>query len=75
MQAEDLDVNKHVKNKNLGFHKRCQRQEVKELCEVCPHVGRTILAQALIVEAIDLSNLPAFVIAAQNTDAVGIPNL
>lgn len=42
---------------------RSQGQEVKYLGAISPHINGTIFSQALIIEAIYLSNLPTFVIS------------
>lgn len=35
----------------------CKREVVEDICTVFPDVKRTIFSQALIVEAVDLSDL------------------
>lgn len=52
-----------------------QRQVVEELREVLPHVAVAILARALVVEAVDLRDLPRFVVSSQNCDAVTVSDL
>lgn len=64
VQAEDLVVNEGG-----------QGQVVEEVREELPHVRIAILAQALIVEAVHLRNLPTLVVAAQDGDALGIADL
>ena len=54
----------------LILYDSCQRQIVKEICQVFPHVGVAILAEALVVETVDLSDLATLVIASQNRDSV-----
>ena len=56
----------HVRDAYLAIDERCQRQVVKEVGEELPHIRIAILAQALIIEAIDLRDLAAFVIAAKD---------
>jgi hypothetical protein len=46
MEAEDL-----------LFYNCCEWEVVEQVSEEFPHVGVTVLAQALIVETIDLSDL------------------
>lgn len=48
---------------------------VKYVRAVSPHVDRSILAQALVIETIHLSDLPALVIPSDERDPVGIPDL
>lgn len=40
-----------------------QRQIVEQLCEVDPDVWVSVLAKALVVEAVDLSNLAHLVVS------------
>lgn len=40
-----------------------------------PHVDTTVLAQAFIVEAINLSNLPTFVVATDERNPVRVADL
>lgn len=64
VQAEDLVVNQGG-----------ERKVVEKVGKVLPDVGITILAQALIVEAVYLCDLARLVVAAQNGDAVGVSDL
>ena len=61
VQAEDLVVDE-----------RGQGQVVEEVGEKLPHVGVAVLAQALVVEAVDLRDLAGLVVAAQDGDALGV---
>jgi hypothetical protein len=54
---------------------RGQTQVVENLCAVSPHIHVTVLSQALIIEAIDLCDLPAFVVASDEGDTVRIAHL
>ena len=49
----------------LILHQRCQRHVVKQVGEYLPDVGVAILAQALVVEAVDLRDLSALVVASE----------
>jgi len=60
---------------DLAVNESCKWQVVKEIGEILPDVGVSVLAQALIVEAVHLRYLAALVIPAQNRDAVFEPNL
>ena len=40
-----------------------------------PNIDAAVLAQALVVEAVDLGDLPALVVAADQRDAVGVADL
>lgn len=64
MEAEDVVLNDGTKWK-----------VIEQSCEFLPHLGIAILAQALIVESIDLSDLLRLVVTAQNGDTVGIADL
>jgi hypothetical protein len=64
MHAEDLAVDNGS-----------QTEVVEHLTAVPPHAGAPKLAQALVVEAVDLGYLPRFVVAADEGDAVGIADL
>lgn len=48
----------------------CQRQVIEQVGEVLPDVGIAILAEALIIEAVDLGDLPTLVVASENRDSV-----
>ena len=52
-----------------------EREVVEDLGAIPPHVDRTVLAQALVVEAVDLRDLPALVVASDERDAVGVAHL
>ena len=52
-----------------------QGEVVKEVGEELPNVGAAVLANALVVEAVDLRDLPGFVVAAKDEDSVGISHL
>lgn len=60
---------------NLVVDEGSEGQIVEEVCEVLPHIGIAVLSQALVVEAVDLSNLPRLVVASQDGDALAIPHL
>ena len=52
-----------------------QWQVIKQLDQHAPNVRITILAQALIVKAVYLCDLPRFVVAAKDGDAVRVTYL
>jgi len=60
---------------NLAINESSKWQIVEEIGEILPDVGVAVLAQTLIVEAVDLCYLATLVIAAQNCDAVFEANL
>jgi hypothetical protein len=64
VQAEDLVVDEGGEG-----------QVVEEVGEVLPDVGVAVLAQTLVVEAVDLSDLAGLVVATKNGDALRVSNL
>lgn len=52
-----------------------ERQVVEYLGAVSPHRHRAVLAEALIVEAIDLCDLPGLVVSPDQSDPVWITHL
>lgn len=52
-----------------------QRQAIEQVCEDFPHTRTAILPQALIVEAINLSDLPRLVVPAKDCNPAWVPNL
>ena len=63
MEAEDLILDEGG-----------QRQKVEEVGEVLPDVRITIFSKALIVEAVNLSDLTGLVVAAEDGDARRVAN-
>lgn len=59
----------------LVFDERGEGEEIEEIGEVPPHVGVAVLAQALVVEPVHLSNLSALVVPAEDGHAVAIAQL
>lgn len=60
---------------NLSVDQRGERQVVEQVCEVLPHVGVAVLPQALVVEAVDLRDLPRLVVPSQDGDSLLETNL
>jgi len=52
-----------------------QRQVIEHFCAIPPGIGVAVLALALVVEAVDLGDLPALVVAAQQRHVRWIPRL
>lgn len=52
-----------------------EAEVVEDLGAVAPHVHRPVLAQALVVEPVHLRDLAAFVVPADQRDALRIPHL
>ena len=59
----------------LSLHHSSQWQLVKELREVLPHVGISVLALALIIKAVHLCDLTTLVVAPENGNPVSISDL
>ena len=53
----------------------CERQVIKDFCAVAPDVYATILSEALIVKTVHLGDLTRLVIASNQSDALGVPDL
>lgn len=65
IQAEQVARGSH-----LVFYKRRHREVVEELGEAVPHRGVPVLAEAFVVETVDLGDLTRLVVAPQNRYAV-----
>lgn len=52
-----------------------QWKEVHDLRAVAPHIHRAILAQAFIIETIHLGDLTTLMIASNQGNVLGVPNL
>ena len=59
-----------VDAEHLFFDEGCQGHEVEEVGEVLPHVDTAVLAQALVVEAVHLRDLPRLVVPADEADEI-----
>mmetsp|Transcript_4466 Transcript_4466/g.20266 ORF Transcript_4466/g.20266 Transcript_4466/m.20266 type:complete len:299 (-) Transcript_4466:489-1385(-) len=64
-----------VRAEDLVLDSRRQGQVVEHVGDVLPHVRVAVLAQALVVEAVHLRDLPALVVTPDQEYAVGVPNL
>ncbi len=59
----------------LSINQRSEWQVVEQVCEVLPDVGVAVLPQALVVEAVDLRDLPRLVVPSQDGDSFLETNL
>jgi len=59
----------------LTIDERRQRQVVKEIGEILPDVGVAVLAQTLVIEAVDLCDLTTLMVTTQDCDPVFEPHL
>ena len=50
-------------------------QEIKNFSAVAPYIHGPVLAEAFVVEAVDLSDLTGLVVASDESDAFGVANL
>lgn len=64
MKAEDLVVDKGSEG-----------EVVEKVGEVLPDVRVAVLPEALVVEAVHLGDLPRLVVATEDGDPLGIPDL
>ena len=64
-----------VQTEDLVVNQGGEREVVEEVCEVFPDIGVAVLAEALVVEAVYLSDLAGFVVTAKNGDALGVSDL
>ena len=48
---------------------------IEDVSAVSPHINGTILSEALVIEAINLCNLSAFMISSDQSDSLGISHL
>ena len=59
-----------MKAENGVIDDSSQRKIIKQLSEVNPDIGVSILPQALVIEPVDLGDLSYFVITSQNSYSV-----
>ena len=64
-----------VEAEDLVLDQGGEGKEVEEVGEVFPHVCIAVLAEALVVETVDLSDLSRLVVAAEDGDALGVSDL
>jgi hypothetical protein len=80
VQAEDLRERgrEHAKERrgrketNLVVDKSGERKVVEEVGEILPHVGVSVLPQALVVEAVHLGDLSRLVVTTKDGNAVSV---
>lgn len=63
-----------VKTKDLIIDQSGEGKVVEKVCKVFPNVGIAIFSEALIIEAIDLSDLARFVVSTEDCDSLGVSN-
>jgi len=60
---------------NLVFNNCGKRKEIKKISVVFPNIGISVLSEALVIEAIDLSNLSGLMVASKDGNPVLEPDL
>jgi hypothetical protein len=63
-----------VEAEDLVVDKGSEGEVVEKVGEVFPYIRVAVLSKALVVEAIDLSDLAGFVVATEDCDALGVSN-
>lgn len=61
MQTEDLILNDCGKG-----------QIIEQIGQELPHICVTVFSHTLVVETVNLGDLPTFMVTSQNSDSVGI---
>lgn len=47
-----------------------ERQIIKQICEHLPNIGVSVLAETLVIEPVDLSDLSRLVVPTQNSQSI-----
>ena len=63
-----------VHAENAVINDRSQRHVVEYISTISPHIQRSVFPQALIVEAVDLSDLSAFVVSSDEGNKIRVPD-
>lgn len=72
LKSVDTRRKASVQTKDLVLNQCGQREVVEEVGKEFPDIGIAVFAQTLVVEAIDLSDLAGFVVAAENGYALRV---
>jgi len=64
-----------METENLVLDECCERKVIEEVGEVLPDVLIAVFAHALLVETVNLSDGPTFVVSAEQSDAGWVPYL
>lgn len=75
IQCVDAGRKTAVETEDLVVNEGSQRQVIEQVGKVFPDVGVAVLAQALVVESVDLGDLARLVVSSKNGDALGVSNL
>ena len=57
-----------------SIHYGPQTQIIKDITAISPNIAQPVLPLALVVETVDLGDLPRFMISADEGDPIGISN-
>lgn len=63
-----------MKAENLVFDQSCKRKVVEKIGKVLPNVCISVFSQTLVIEAVNLRDLPRLMVSAENCDALRIAN-
>ena len=66
---------KGTKATDLVLDESCEGEIIKQIGEVPPNVGVSVLSQAFVVEAVDLGDLARFVVSSKEGHPVAVPQL
>lgn len=72
IQGIDARRQTTVETKDLVVDEGGEGKIVEEICEVLPDIGVAVFSEALVVEAVDLGNLPRLVISPENGDSLRV---
>mmetsp|Transcript_28437 Transcript_28437/g.82252 ORF Transcript_28437/g.82252 Transcript_28437/m.82252 type:complete len:203 (-) Transcript_28437:253-861(-) len=75
IEGVDARTQSAVDGEDLVLNDGRKAEIVKDLRAVPPNIDAAVLAQALVVEAVDLGDLPTLVVAADEGDAIGVADL
>lgn len=75
VQSIDARRQTTVETEDLVIDQGSQGEVIEEIGKVLPDVGVAVLAETLIVEAVDLCDLPGLVVASKDGDALGVSDL
>lgn len=75
IESVDAGRKATVQTEDLIVNQRSEREIIKQIRKVFPDVGIAVLSQALVVEAIYLSDLAGLVISAEDGNTLGVSNL
>lgn len=63
-----------MNTENLAFNDSTNTQIIKHFHAVFPSIYVAVLAHTLVIESVDLTDLPGFVVTPQQCDMAGVPD-